>query len=111
MQRDLDTNIYLTNGTVMTNGGTATPLTVGAAIVDALVAVFPQEAPQPSAEQKDARFSLGIRISAGGSQDLTLDDLKTIKHCCDLMYGTLIYGQISAWADERAVPFASKVVS
>lgn len=105
MNRNLDAKLKMVNGTTMVNGGTGGDFTIGAAISDALIAMFQQEMPQPSSVEKDARFNLGMRATLGGVQEFTLEELGAIKKCSDLMYGTLIYGQISAWADDRGLDF------
>jgi len=79
-------------------------LTIGSALLNALLMVNNTETPQPSASEKKKRYDLALRIVAateegrGGVIDLHDDDLTRIKNVSDL-YGTLVYGAIISWAE------------
>ncbi|MGU3661122.1 hypothetical protein [Methylobacterium fujisawaense] len=79
--------------------GTAHPeLTIGKAIVAALINVYPDEQ-SVSGEEKMRRFVLAQRIALGTDIDLTAEDTALAKKMVAKCYGTLVVGRVWAVLD------------
>ena len=101
MTRDVNVALKHRDGTPVQNGDK--PLTVGAAVIDALEsAVLPNE--RPSLESSRRRIRLADRIEAGGAVDLTPEDLALIKHCAGSHYVPRLAVQIGDWCDSDPAP-------
>src|SRR5262245_14105775 len=55
---------------------------------------------QLTGEEKIMRYRLGIRLADGGEQELSPEDLSTLKRAVATVYPPLIVGRIYDWADE-----------
>ncbi|GLQ96462.1 hypothetical protein [Dyella mobilis] len=66
-------------------------LTLGGVSVNALL-VMPDNEPNLQAEEKFKRYKLAERLSAGGVQDLSVDELALVKRLVGNMYQPIIVG-------------------
>ena len=68
-------------------------VSVGDAIVNSLLANFPDEH-NLSGEEKVKRYALAIKVHQNADPDLSVDDLSLIKKLVGKMYSALIVGQM-----------------
>lgn len=69
------------------------PVTLGSVVIEALMATFPDEANLPGAD-KVKRFSLGMAVTKGGEQDISVDDVVLLKTLIGKAYGPLVVGRV-----------------
>lgn len=73
------------------------PATIRFVAVNALLASVDGE--NPSGDEKAKRYSLAIKLHAGGEHEFAPEDLALIKRLVGQVYGPLIVGQVYEWAN------------
>lgn len=76
-------------------------LTLGKVCEDALVATLPGDSPSPS--EKNTRFWIAMKIHEGKEQ-LTVDEIVTVKKVIGMAYGPLVIGRSYQLLDPVSTP-------